>query len=76
MAKIDEIKSHIDWLKDLFKILVAVLVADVAGVAKLYLSNDINILFYAGIVLVVVLSVWISVIAKKIEKHIAELGDL
>jgi len=26
MAKIDEIKSEIDWLKDLFKILVALIV--------------------------------------------------
>ena len=45
MAKIDEIKSHIDWLKDLFKILVAMLVANVAGVSKLYMDMNITILF-------------------------------
>lgn len=38
MAKIDEIKAHIDWLKDLFKILVTILVATIAGVSKLYLD--------------------------------------
>jgi membrane protein YdbS with pleckstrin-like domain len=76
MAKLDEVKSHIDWLKDLFKILVAVLVAAVAGVSKLYIDMNITVLFYAGIILIVVLAIWISVIAKKIEKHIKELGDL
>ena len=76
MAKIDEIKSHIDWLKDLFKILVAVLVTDVAGISKLYLDENINILFYSGILLVIVFSIWIAVISKKIEGHIKSLGDL
>ena len=76
MAKIDEVKSHIDWLKDLFKILVAILVTDIAGVSKLYLDANINILFYSGIILVVVFSIWIAIISKKIEKHIKKLGDL
>jgi len=76
MAKIDEIKSHIDWLKDLFKILVAILVADIAGIAKLYIDENINILFYSGIVLIVLLSIWLAILAKKIERHIKELGDL
>ena len=76
MAKIDEVKSHIDWLKDLFKILVAILVTDIAGVSKLYLDTNINILFYSGIILVVVFSIWIAIISKKIEKHIKKLGDL
>jgi len=76
MARIDEIKSEIDWLKDLFKILVAVLVATVAGVSKLYLDNDVNILFYLGVVLSIGFTIWMSVIAKKIKKHIKELGEL
>ena len=67
---------QIDWLKDLFKILVAILVADIAGISKLYLVESINVLFYAGIVLVVVLSFWLSIIAGKIQKHIEELGEL
>lgn len=76
MAKIDEIKSHIDWLKDLFKILVAILVADIAGISKLYIDENINILFYSGIVLIVLLSIWLAILAKKIEQHIKRLGDL
>ena len=76
MAKIDEIKAHIDWLKELFKIFVTILVADIVGVSKLYLDGDINILFYSGVVLIVVLSTIASITSKKIEKHIKELGDL
>jgi len=76
MARIDEIKAHIDWKKDLFKILVAILVADIAGVAKLYLEHHIDVLFYIGIVFIIILSFWLGVIAKKIEKHIIELGEL
>jgi hypothetical protein len=76
MAKLDEIKAHIDWLKELFKILVTILVADIAGISKLYLDRDINLLFYSGVVLVIVLSISASITSKKIEKHIKELGDL
>jgi hypothetical protein len=76
MAKLDEIKAHIDWLKELFKVLVTILVADIAGISKLYVDENINVLFYSGVVLVIVLSISVSVISKKIEKHIKELGDL
>ena len=76
MAKLDEIKAHIDWLKELFKILVTILVADIAGISKLYLDRDINLLFYSGVILVIVLSISASITSKKIEKHIKELGDL
>ncbi len=76
MAKLDEIKAHIDWLKELFKILVAILVADIAGISKLYVDENINLLFYSGVVLVIVLSISASITSKKIEKHIKELGDL
>jgi len=51
-------------------------VTDIAGVSKLYLDANINILFYSGIILVVVFSIWIAIISKKIEKHIKKLGDL
>ncbi len=42
MAKIDEVKARIDWLKELFKIVVTVMVADIAGMSKLYLDNTIG----------------------------------
>ncbi len=76
MAKIDEIKAHIDWLKELFKIFITILVADVAGISKLYIDENIDVLFYSGILLIIVLSVSVSIISRKIEKHIKELGEL
>ena len=48
MAKIDEVKARIDWLKELFKIVVTVMVADIAGMAKLYLDKTIDEVFYMG----------------------------
>ncbi len=76
MAKIDKIKSNIEWLRELFKVLVAILVADVAGISKLYLDNNIGILFYFGVILVVFLSLWILIVAKRIEANINSLEDL
>jgi len=42
MAQIDEIKEDIAWTKDFFKILVAILVAVVAGMSKLYIDTNIT----------------------------------
>lgn len=36
MAKIDEVKARIDWLKELFKIVVTVMVADIAGMESIF----------------------------------------
>jgi hypothetical protein len=76
MAKIDKVKAKIDWLKELFKIVVAIMVADVAGMAKLYLDNTIDVLFYAGGLLLVVLVLFSVVISRKMEHQISELEDL
>ncbi len=34
ISKLEEIKSRIDWLKGLFKIVITIMVADIAGIAK------------------------------------------
>jgi len=36
-GKLDEVKSRIDWLKDLFKILIAIMAVAIASLAKLFL---------------------------------------
>jgi hypothetical protein len=56
MRKLDEIRARLDWLKEQFKILVTILVADVAGVSKLYIDTQVDLLFYSGLVLLVVLT--------------------
>jgi hypothetical protein len=76
MAKIDEVKARIDWLKELFKIVVTVMVADIAGMSKLYLDNTVDVLFYMGGLLLPFLVVVCIVISKKIERHFNELEGL
>lgn len=56
MGKLDEIKSRIDWLKDLFKILITIMVADIAGIAKLFMDDKISLLFYLGVCLLPILA--------------------
>jgi ABC-type arginine/histidine transport system permease subunit len=76
MAKIDEVKARIDWLKELFKIVVTVMVADIAGMAKLYLDKTIDEVFYMGGLLLPVLVVVCVVISRKMERRINELENL
>ena len=76
MSKIDEIKARIDWLKDLFKIVITIMVADIAGVAKLYIDSEIGILFYMGAVLLPMFSIACVTISRKVENHLNELGEL
>jgi ABC-type arginine/histidine transport system permease subunit len=76
MAKIDEVKARIDWLKELFKIVVTVMVADIAGMAKLYLDKTIDEVFYMGGLLLPVLVVVCIAISKKMERRINELENL
>ncbi|WP_432743362.1 hypothetical protein ABXJ76_01285 [Methylobacter sp. G7] len=76
MPKLDEIRARLDWLKEQFKILVTILVADVVGVSKLYLDAQNGLLFYSGLVLLVVLTVSIIIVSRKIEIHLIELRDI
>lgn len=76
MAQIDEIKERINWLKDLFKILVMVLIALIAGVSKLFLNKDFNILFYLGAIVSVFVILWLMILFFKINKDIQKLREL
>jgi hypothetical protein len=50
MAKIDEIKEHINTLRNYLNILTAIILAVGAGVAKLYINDEIGLLFWIGII--------------------------
>jgi membrane protein YdbS with pleckstrin-like domain len=69
MPKIDELKARMDWLKEAVKILVAMLLAAGAGVAKLYLDSEIGVLFISGIVFMILVSVVIVAIVIKLIKQ-------
>ena len=76
MPKIDEVKAEIDFLKDIFKISIALLVAIIAGLSKLYLDDNTNLLFYLGSMVSLLISLVPIIVFKKIKKHIKELGEL
>jgi len=76
MSRLDEVKSRIEWLKDLFKILITIMVADIAGIAKLFMDDKISLLFYMGVCLLLILAIGCVVASQKIELHLKELGGL
>jgi len=76
MSKLEEVKAEIEFLKDIFKVSIIVLMTVIAGVSKLYLDNQINSLFYLGILSIIIVSFVPLLTFKKIKKHIKELGDL
>jgi len=76
LAKIDEIKERINWLKELFKLLVMVLIAVIAGLSKLFLDGNINVLFYLGIILSLSILIWLIILSIKINKNIQKLKDI
>jgi len=75
--KIDEIKERINWLKDLFKTFIMILIATIAGISKLYLDKNYNnILFYLGVGISFFVTIWILILFFKINKEIVKLGEL
>ena len=52
------------------------MVADIAGMAKLYIDSEADLLFYLGGILLPIFAMACIVISQKIELHLNELGEL
>jgi len=52
------------------------MVADIAGMAKLYIDSEAYLLFYLGGILLPIFAMTCIVISQKIELHLNELGEL
>jgi len=76
MAKIDEIKEHIGALKSYLNILVAIVLTLGAGVSRLFIANNITVLFWIGIILIMVFLVLFILISRSIHLNIKRLKDL
>ncbi len=76
MSELDEQKSKIDWYKDLFKIYIAALFAIVAGLLTMITNGNTNLLFYTGLVVVVVLVVVAIFAADTVSKEIRKLREM
>jgi Mn2+/Fe2+ NRAMP family transporter len=75
MAKIDEIKEDIGWLKVIFGILTAVDVSLLGWLAQNYKVTEPFLLFFTTII-IVCCTVGIVLVNKKAYRKIKELGDL
>ena len=76
MSKMDEKKEYIGLLKSYINVIVAFILAIGAGVSKIYVSNDINILFWVGIVFILFFVFLFVIVAKKAHREIKLLRNL
>ncbi len=75
MAKIDEIKEEIGWLKIIFGILTAVDISILGWLAKNYNSSN-EILLYIALIVMVISTIGIIVVNKKAYIKIRQLKDM
>ncbi len=76
MSKIDEKKEYIGLLKSYINVIVAFILAVGAGVSKMYLSDNISLLFWIGIIFISLFVVLFMIIARKTHLEIKSLKDL
>ena len=75
MAKLDEIKEHIGALKTYLGIIVAIVLAVGAGVAKLYNDLNIGLLFWLGIAIMLISITIFLFVPKSMHNNIKKLKD-
>ena len=76
MSKVDEVKEEIGAIKTYLGFVIAFMITIGAGVSKLFLDQKHSILFYAGIVAIIVLALIFSFLAKVMHRKIKSLKDL
>lgn len=76
MSKLDSKKELLNTLRAGFGIIVAIILTLSAGLINLYYKGNIDILFYIGALLVIILVLSLPIIVKYIVKNIKEIGDL
>ena len=76
MSKLDKAKEYIGMLKVYMGILIALIISDVSGTAKLFNAETNDITFWFGVVSIIVLSVLFMILAKHTHKKINDLEEL
>ncbi len=76
MAELDELKERISYLKNFLTITIGVLVVTIGGLINFYVSAKIGIVFWLGVMLVVVLVFAALRVMAQIENHLKRLGEL
>lgn len=76
MAKIDETKERISYLKNFLTMILGALIITIGGVANLFLSEKFGVIFGLGIISVGTLFYVALRLMIQIEKHLKDLGEL
>ena len=76
MSKIDKAKEYIGAVKVYMGFMLASLMGTVASTSKLYLSDEINTMFWIGIIGILLLSVGFLLLMKHLHKKINDLEEL
>jgi hypothetical protein len=76
MSELDEQKEIVGWYKELFKVVITVILALSAGIAGLMATNNLGILFYLGISGLIISSIVAMFTADRVSKEIRKLRDM
>jgi len=76
MAKIDETKERISYLKNFLAIIIGTSVVTIGGLVNLYLAGKIGVVFGLGLMLAGVLVYAALRVMALIEKFLKQLGEL
>jgi uncharacterized protein YacL len=76
MSKLDKAKEYINMLKVYMGIIIALIISDISGTAKLFNAEKIGITFWLGIVSTIILSLLFMRLAKYVHRKIDELEEL
>jgi uncharacterized protein YacL len=76
MSKLDKAKEYINMLKVYMGIIIALIISDISGTAKLFNAEKIGIMFWLGIVSTIILSLLFMKLAKYVHRKIDELEEL
>ena len=76
MGKIDKAKEYISILKVYMGIVIALMIGDISGTVRLFNADQINLVFWLGIITVIILSLIFLKLAKYVHKKIDELEEI
>jgi len=76
MSKLDKAKEYINILKVYMGIIIALIISDISGTAKLFNAEKIGVTFWLGIVSTIILSLLFMKLAKYVHRKIDELEEL
>jgi hypothetical protein len=76
LGKIDKEKEYIGAIKVYMGFIVAFLMGIGAGISKMYLSNDFSLMFYIGIISMILLAIFFVLLVKHLHKKIDDLEDI